>query len=65
MIKLVAGALRYTKYNFFVRWMMKRIVAAAGGDTDTSRDYEYTDWQDLRAFADRFSAVVNVRRHAA
>jgi menaquinone-dependent protoporphyrinogen oxidase len=65
MIKLVAGALPYTKYNFFVRWMMKRIVAGAGGDTDTSRDYEYTDWQDLRAFADRFAALVNARRPAA
>ena len=64
MIKLVAGALRYTKYNFFVRWMMKRIVAGAGGDTDTSRDYEYTDWQDLRAFADRFAALVSARRAA-
>jgi menaquinone-dependent protoporphyrinogen oxidase len=65
MIKVVAGALPYTKYNFFVRWMMKRIVAGAGGDTDTSRDYEYTDWQDLRAFADRFAAIVKVRRDAA
>jgi len=33
---------------------MKRIVAKAGGDTDTSRDYMYTDWNDLRAFADDF-----------
>jgi menaquinone-dependent protoporphyrinogen oxidase len=64
IIKLVAGALPYTKYNFFVRWMMKRIVAGAGGDTDTSRDYEYTDWQDLRAFADRFAALVSARRAA-
>jgi menaquinone-dependent protoporphyrinogen IX oxidase len=29
---------------------MGRIVARAGGDTDTSRDYEYTDWAALRAF---------------
>ena len=27
--------------------MMKRIVAKAGGDTDTSKDYVYTDWADL------------------
>lgn len=65
MIKVVAGALPYTKYNFFTRWMMKRITAAAGGDTDTSRDYEYTDWPDLRAFADRFAALVSARRTAA
>lgn len=53
-IKPVAGALPYTKYNFLVRWIMKRIVAKAGGDTDTSRDYVYTDWDDVAAFAREF-----------
>ena len=43
-IELVAGALPYTRYNFLVRFMMKRIIRKQGGDTDTSRDYEYTDW---------------------
>lgn len=52
--KLVAGALPYTKYNWFKRYLMRRIVAKAGGDVDTSRDYEYTDWNDLRAFAREF-----------
>lgn len=53
-VKQVAGALLYTRYSFFTRWMMKRIVAKAGGDTDTTRDYEYTDWEDVRAFAVAF-----------
>jgi menaquinone-dependent protoporphyrinogen oxidase len=53
--KIVAGALKYTKYNIFERWIMKRIVTKAGGDTDTSKDYEYTDFDDLRQFADRLS----------
>lgn len=43
----VAGALLYSKYNFLVRFIMKRIAAKAGADTDTSRDYEYTDWAAL------------------
>ena len=34
--------------------MMRMIVGFAGGDTDTSRDYEYTDWKDLGAFVDAF-----------
>jgi menaquinone-dependent protoporphyrinogen oxidase len=63
-VKIAAGALLYTHYNFFIRWMMKRIVATAGGDTDTSRDYEYTDWNDVRAFARDFGASV-AHRHAA
>jgi menaquinone-dependent protoporphyrinogen oxidase len=60
-IKIVAGALLYTQYNFFVRWIMKRIVASAGGDTDTSRDYEYTDWNDVRAFAIEFGRRVKTQ----
>jgi menaquinone-dependent protoporphyrinogen oxidase len=49
-VKLVAGALLYTKYNFLVRFVMKRIAKAAGASTDTSRDYEYTDWVGLDQF---------------
>ena len=56
--KVVAGALPYTQYNWAKRLVLKRIVQKAGGDTDTSRDYEYTDWDDLRAFASTFAATV-------
>lgn len=56
--KAVAGALLYTRYNFFKRWIMKRILTSHGGDTDTSRDYEYTDWNDVRAFAIEFGRRV-------
>jgi menaquinone-dependent protoporphyrinogen oxidase len=34
---------------------MRRIVRKAGGDTDTSRDFEYTDWDDLRTFVNEFA----------
>lgn len=59
-----AGALRYTKYNFFIRFMMRLIVGAAGGETDASRDYEYTDWGAVERFAGEFAAQLeagNVR----
>ena len=56
--KVVAGALPYTQYNWAKRLVLKRIVRKAGGDTDTSRDYEYTDWEDLRAFAGTFAVTV-------
>jgi menaquinone-dependent protoporphyrinogen oxidase len=62
IIKVVAGALPYTKYNVLTRWIMKRIASSSGGDTDTSRDYEYTDWRDLRDFADRFATLVSRQR---
>jgi menaquinone-dependent protoporphyrinogen oxidase len=46
----VAGALAYSQYNFLVRLVMKRIARKAGAPTDTSRDYEFTDWPAVDAF---------------
>ena len=63
MTKFVAGALLYTRYNWIKRWAMVRIVRKAGGDTDTRLDYEYTDWADVRAFAEEFER--RVREHDA
>jgi menaquinone-dependent protoporphyrinogen oxidase len=44
----VAGALRYTAYNFVKRAMMKQIAGRGGLPTDTSQDYEFTDWEEVR-----------------
>lgn len=55
--KMVAGAVLYTRYGWLKRRMMKRIVEKAGGDTDTTRDFEYTDWNDLRGFACDFTEL--------
>ncbi len=49
-----AGALLYRKYNPLLRLVMRFISALAGGDTDTSRDYEYTDWAQVERFAGDF-----------
>ena len=50
-IELVAGALPYTRYNVLVRFVMRRISKKEGGDTETLRDYEYTDWGAVDRFA--------------
>ena len=50
-----AGALRYSSYNPFIRFLMKLIVGAAGGETDTSGDYEYTDWAAVDRYAQDFA----------
>ena len=49
-----AGAILYTKYNFVIRAIMKSIAKKEGGDTDTSRDHIYTDWQAVETFARDF-----------
>jgi menaquinone-dependent protoporphyrinogen oxidase len=46
----VAGALAYSRYNFIIKFVMKRIARKAGAPTDTSRDYEFTDWSALDRF---------------
>ncbi len=58
MTRITAGAVLYTQYSWIRRWTMKRIVLKAGGDTDTRRDFVYTDWAEVRAFAEEFSARV-------
>ena|SRR5688572_612809 len=63
--RTVAGALPYSRYNWVKRWAMVRIVRKAGGDTDTSRDHEYTDWADLRVFAKDFLRLVRGRTDTA
>lgn len=53
-VKEVAGALKYTRYWWLKRMAMRYIAGRAGGSTDTSRDHEYTDWEDLKRFAKTF-----------
>lgn len=51
-----AGALVYSQYGPVGRFLMRRIARKEGGDTDTSRDYEYTDWSEVTAFAEAVAA---------
>jgi menaquinone-dependent protoporphyrinogen oxidase len=50
-----AGALPYSRYAFWKRLLMKAFVGLAGGDTDASRDYDYTDWHAVDRFAEDFA----------
>ena len=65
VVKFVAGALPYTRYGWVRRALMKHIVAKAGGDTDTGRDYEYTDWNDLSLFAADFGRGLSASTNQA
>ena len=51
--EMVAGALTYSKYTLPIRWVMKHIARQAGEATDTSQDYEYTDWDQVDRYAQR------------
>jgi menaquinone-dependent protoporphyrinogen oxidase len=60
-----AGALLYRQYGLVRRLMMRMIAGFAGGDTDMSRDYEYTDWAAVERFALEFATRIPAPRAAA
>lgn len=43
----VAGAFRFTQYDFFRSWAMRFIAAQKGETVDPQSDREYTDWGAL------------------
>lgn len=51
-----AGALKFTSYDFFKRWAMRRIVAEKGLSQERAKggDIEFTDWRALEAFVEQF-----------
>lgn len=53
-----AGALKYREYGLIMRLIMRMISKHEGGDTDTSRDYEYTDWDAVARFARDFATML-------
>lgn len=55
-VALFGGALLYTQYGFLKRQVMKKIAREKPGnlDTDTSRDYVYTEWDGVKRFAEDF-----------
>lgn len=61
----VAGALLYTQYDWLKRMLLRSISKKEGGDTDTTRDYEYTDWNRLDKFVTGFADAVAGRSRGA
>ncbi|MBA8903141.1 flavodoxin domain-containing protein [Phyllobacterium sp. P30BS-XVII] len=49
-----AGALKYSEYDYFKKWMLKRISATEDGPIDARRDYELTNWSAVKTFVNEF-----------
>jgi menaquinone-dependent protoporphyrinogen oxidase len=49
-----AGALQYSRYNWWQTRIIQLIMKITGGSTDTSKDLEFTDWDKVRGFAREF-----------
>lgn len=55
-VHYAAGALKFTEFDFFKRWMAKRLVKSLDMPLDPGKDVEFTDWPALYGFVDDFLA---------
>ena len=46
-----AGKIEYPKYKFIDKYAIKFIMWITKGPTDTSKKYEFTDWDKVKNFA--------------
>ncbi len=46
-----AGKVDYPKYNFFNRLIIRFIMLITKGPTDITKSYEFTNWDDIKKFA--------------
>lgn len=50
-----AGACLFTRYPLWMKLMMRLIMGMAGGETDTKRDYRYTDFGEVERWGTEFA----------
>ncbi|GAD90606.1 MULTISPECIES: menaquinone-dependent protoporphyrinogen IX dehydrogenase [Vibrio] len=53
LIGVFAGALLYPRYNFLDKFMIRLIMSMTGGETDTTKEVEYTNWQKVSLFSQK------------
>lgn len=61
----VAGRLAYTQYGIVTRFIMQRIARRHGAPTDTSRDHEFTNWDEVARLADSIARRIADRASRA
>jgi len=52
-----AGALLYSRYNWWQTLLIQLIMKMTGGSTDKTQDMELTDWQKVQQFGERFNRL--------
>ena len=52
-----AGALLYSRYNWWQTLIIQLIMKITGGSTDKSKDIELTDWEKVDTFSKDFSIL--------
>lgn len=60
-VENVAGAFRFSEYDFFRAWAMRRIADQKGEAVEAGKDKEYTDWAALVLALDGWLAGISPR----
>jgi menaquinone-dependent protoporphyrinogen oxidase len=60
-VEHVAGAFRFSEYDFFRAWAMRRIADQKGEAVEPGKDKEYTDWAALILALDTWVAGLTPR----
>lgn len=61
LLNIQPGALNYPAYNFIDRMMIKLIMKMTKGETDTTKSIDYTDWNEIKAYAHTIYQQLNER----
>jgi menaquinone-dependent protoporphyrinogen oxidase len=64
-VEHVAGAFKFSEYDFFRAWAMRRIADQKGETVEPGKDKEYTDWASLSATLDTWVVGLSPRVKAA
>ena len=54
-IGVFAGKIDFPNYNFLEKYIIKVIMWIPNGPTDTSKTFEFTDWEDVKKFSDKIN----------
>ncbi|CAM3193975.1 protoporphyrin flavoprotein oxidase [Xenorhabdus nematophila ATCC 19061] len=57
LCEVFAGALLYPRYKWLDRVMIQIIMRMTGGETDTTKEIEYTDWAQVDRFSEMFLQI--------
>lgn len=61
LVGVFAGILDYTKYGFIDRNAIRFIMHLTKGPTDVTRTVEFTNWDDVQAFAGKVASLASTR----
>jgi menaquinone-dependent protoporphyrinogen oxidase len=56
-VEVFAGRINYPQYRFIDRQVIRLIMWITGGPTDPTSVTDFTDWEQVKAFAQRISSI--------